>query len=242
MSDNETVLETRVYNNIAIQNIDIKRSKTLHTNKIVISKSSYKPHLINGKIFKTPEMDDPIWIITASDLQVTENICLAIDALLCSSYHDIFKPDEAVCYNKCISNGPEFVAYDEQRGILYIDAGTNIEGTAGAPRFLFAANIHTKKIKYLNTFVAPFVAYLSPKGNYIAIFDEYNEIDVCNTDTGNNFEIHGKSKSSENHNLGGIKWLNDVELQYNDMLYNNQNVSIAETKKVFNVNSSAMLH
>jgi len=232
----ETILQTRVYNNIAIQTIDIEKSKIFHENKIIISKSFFKKTSINGKIFKMPQIGAPIWIITASDLHVTENTCLTIDALLCGNYHEIFKSNEAICHYPCISDGPELIAFDEKKGILYLDAGTNVEGTAGAPRFLFSADIHTKKIKYLNTFIAPYTAYLSPNGNHIAIFDEYNEIDICNTRTGNILEIHGQHESSaaQYNNLSDIKWLNENELEY---MENNQNKFTIAKKNIVNVNS-----
>lgn len=214
---------TRVYNDVAIQST---------SNQIIILKSQFEHNPVQNNLFKVPKIGNPIWTITASDLHVTEDTCLEIDALLCRDYKEIFNSSDAKCYDTCISQGLEFVAYDEKAKILYLDAATNVSGTAGTPRFLFAADINKKQIRYLNTFVGPYTGHLSPNGKYLAIEDGWNEISVCTTQTGSYVEIREKNT----HALTVIKWLNNEELEYEVQPHEKSpSGNMARIKKIFNV-------
>jgi hypothetical protein len=242
------ILSTHVYNNFAIQSVGISNTNDkIHADEIIISKSRFLPNPVSPKLFNIPKIDSSIWTITAKDLHVTEEACLEIDALLCRDYKEMYQSSEAMCYDTCISNGPYFVAYDALAKRVYIDAGTNVSGTGGTPEFLFVADIDKKQIKYLNTVVAPYEAYLSTKGTYIAISQGYNGIEIFNTHTGNKFVIHGKSadltKKAVHPSLGNIRWLNDTELQYEDIYYDDKfpRVSHATTKNIFNIVSKKIV-
>lgn len=242
MPQKEIITATHLYDNIAIQSIDVVYSKKLHTNKLLISKSKFKSNPVRNDLFKVPEIGDPIWEITTKDLFVSEEVCLSIDALLCHDYKEIFKPDEAKCYNTCISNGPEFVAYDDKANLLYLTAGTNVVGTGGTPQFLFVADISKKQIKYLNTVFDPDGATLSPNGEHLA-FNGWNEIDVYNTQTGTYIQIREENThiaGREYYNsLENMQWLNNAELQYEAAEYDDkfQNKRYFSTEKIFNINT-----
>ena len=66
-------------------------------------------------------------------MHVPEEACLDIDATLCTESQS----GNRKCFDKCITSGPEFVAYDEKRGILFVDAETDVSGTGGTPQFFF---------------------------------------------------------------------------------------------------------
>lgn len=229
---------THVFNNYAIRSISVQESDMSYKDKIIVLKSQFIPNPIRGDLFNIPKVGAPIWIITAKDLQVTEEVCLIIDATLCANSPN---SHQAQCHSSCITSGPEFVAFDEKASILYIDAGTDVSGTGGTPRFLFAADLKRKQIKYLNTFVAPYTAYLSPNGKYLALDSGWNEISVCNTKTGNFSEAHYDDalQSVKKNRLGRkiVKWLNNEELEYGNIGTDNNTQSLAAnagTLKVFN--------
>lgn len=193
-----TAKSTHIYTHIAIES----------SNKIIISNSKFNSKLINSNSFKTPEIGSPIWTITTNDLHVPEEACLAIDATL--DYQ-----------NNCISSAPEFVAYDENKNLLYLDATSDVSGTGGTPQFLFVADINKREIKYLKTFVGPYTAYLSPDGKHLALETGWSEINICNTQTGDSSEIRADNKYTsgheQRHGLKFIKWLSNNELKYADI-------------------------
>lgn len=220
-----------LYDNITIRDVNAQ------SDKIIVYKSKFIRNPVRSDLPKIPKMITPLWVITAKDLHISEEACLAIDASLCreasgSSTHQ--------CYDNCITNGPKFIEYDEKSGILYMDAGTDISGTGGVPRFLFSANINNKQIKYLNTIVAPYKAYLSPKGKYLALESGWDDIVVCNTQSGSLNEIHGENilsdKNKYTQTLSFIRWLNDKELEYDEIEKNNYS-SPAKTN-IFNIESN----
>ncbi len=241
------ILSTHVYNNFAIQSIGISNANDeMHADKIVISKSRFVPNPVSPKLFSIPKIDKPIWTITAKDLHVSEEACLEIDALLCRDYKEMYKAGETMCYDTCISNGPYFVAYDASAKKVYLDAGTDVSGTGGIPKFLFVADIDKKQITYLNTVVAPYDAYLSTNGTYLALSQGYNGIEVYNTHTGSNIEINGKenelTKQALHVSLGNIRWLSDTELQYEDMFFDDKlQRNFSTTKNIFNVESKKIV-
>lgn len=220
-----------VYGNIKIQDIGDQ------LDKIIIYKSKFVPNPVRSDLPKMPKIMPPLWEISAKDLHVSEEACLAIDASLCRETSD---SSAHQCYDNCITNGPKFIEYDEKSGILYMDAGTDVSGTGGTPRFLFSANIHNKQIKYLNTIVAPYTAYLSPKGEYLAFESGWDDIVVCNAQSGILNEIHGENmlsdKNKRTQTLSFIRWLNDKEIEYNEIDKNNH---FSPTKtKIFNIESN----
>lgn len=199
------LIATHAYADIAIQEINSDQPGPFNSSEIVITRAQLVSTVINNQILKMPQLYKPFWTITAQDLHVSDENCLAIDATLCN----LFMPKHP-CHNACITSGPRFVAYDSQSHRLYLDAGTDVSGTGGTPRFLFVADTKNMQIKYLNTVVGPYRAYLSQRGSYIAISSGYHEISVYNTSTGSMIKVHG------NHDLDNIHWANDTELQYND--------------------------
>jgi hypothetical protein len=217
---------THIYNNIAIQNSNTP------SDQINIYRAQLLPNSIDPNFHKEPKIGELAWSITAKDLHVSEETCLAIDASLCR-----YQPSTSklACYDNCITNGPHFIVYDENSGIMYADAGTDTSGTGGTPRFLFSIDTKNKKIKYLNTIVAPYTAYLSPKGNYLVFESGWNEISVCNTRSGEIDEI-------QHHPLqisGFIKWLNDEKIEYNEIAVHDGLSS--ETTKIYDVSTKRSL-
>lgn len=194
-----------IYNNIAIKNIK---------NQIIIYKSQFVSNPIRSDLPKFPKISNVITSIKIDDLHVPEEACLDIDATLCTESQS----GNSKCFDKCIISGPEFVAYDEKRGILFVDAETDVSGTGGTPQFLFSVDSVSKKINYLNTIISPYTAHLSPNGNHIAIESAWNEISVIDTRTGNLTEIPNQMKSRQGKKcpLEFVRWINNNELQYNE--------------------------
>jgi hypothetical protein len=230
---------THLYNDIAIQSIDSPPSNKSYGNEIIISKAQFTSTLIKNSYNKIPDIGKPIWSITLKDFHVPEEACLAIDATLCANYPATDKPKQ--CFDTCNLTGPQLVAYDEKNHLLYLDTATDISGTGGIPKFLFVADVNTKQIKYLNTFVGPYSGFLSPNGKYLALAAGWNEINICDTHTGNSFDIHEENTllagHEQRHGLKIIAWLNDKELKYEDInpLDKNQSIADATVEKVFNV-------
>ena len=217
MSQEEIITSTHVYNDLAIQTLNVMKNNQFYINKIIISKAKFENIAINNNNFKTPEVNEPIWVITPKNLQVPEEACLDIDATLCKTYAEIHIPNDSSCYNQCIGNNLMFVAYDEKNHLLYFDAGSDVSGTASEPRFLFVANINTRKITYLNTFDSPYYAYLSTKGNYLAILGNYGGLEICNTHSGDKFQLNENDFSYINK----LFWVNDTTLQYEEKFNKN---------------------
>lgn len=78
-------------------------------------------------------------------------------------------------------------------------------------------------------------------GKYLAFEGGWNEISICNTQTGNSMEIREENTyetgQKHRHGLKVIKWLNNEELKYEDVESYKEFQSIANsrTEKVFNI-------
>jgi hypothetical protein len=213
-----------IYNNVAIKSM---------RNQLLIYKSRFISNPIRSDLPKFPKMTNVITSIKIDDLHVPEEACLEIDATLCTESQST----DINCFDKCITNGPEFVTYDEKRRTLFVDAETDVSGTGGTPQFLFSVDPARKKIDYLNTVISPYTAHLSPDGKHIAIASAWNEISVIDTKTGNLLEISNEKGAQRGKKclLEFIGWINDNEIKYNES--NCQNGSSSENK-IFNVNRS----
>jgi len=170
-----------IYNNTAIKSME---------NQIIIYKSQFVSNPIRSDLPKFPKIGNVITSIKIDDLHVPEKACLEIDATLCTE----LQSTNIKCFDKCITSGPEFVAYDEKRRTLFVDAETDVSGTGGTPQFLFSVDLAGKKIDYLNTVISPYTAHLSPDGQHIAFESGWNEISVIDTKTGNLMEVPNENK------------------------------------------------
>ncbi|HSW94362.1 MAG TPA: hypothetical protein VLJ15_08445 [Gammaproteobacteria bacterium] len=198
--------ETHIYQDVEIKSVD---------NEITLYKSQFIQNPIRPDLPKVPKILDKITSININALHVPEEACFDIDATLCTEYS---KADNSKCFDKCITDGPDFVTYDEKNGILFVSAQSDMGGTGGTPEFIFSVDPTKNKINYLNTTVSPYDAHLSPDGNNIAFESAWGDLHIMNTKTGELTEIpNGKKfKNEKGCALDFIKWINGNELEYNE--------------------------
>jgi hypothetical protein len=220
----DNIVNTQYVKDIAIHIVNNYKAGTPVENKIIVQSVTFKSNPFQDKIenrvfAKIPELGQTLWTITGNQLPVTENNCLDADAPLCNEYkpHKSGRP-RPVCYALCILMGPEFLAFDENLGRIYIGAGTGASGTGGGPWFIFVADIHTKKIKLFKLVHGPlssYDVYLSPSGTYLALNDN-GAIVMLNTRTGEEFAIveNVLTKGEKFVFLSQVKWLDDGTLKY----------------------------
>ena len=159
---------------------------------------------------------EPLLIITAKNLPVTENMCLDIDASTCDELKKS-DPHEA-CYSHCIG-GINPLVYDKNKKILYFSAGSTRSGSSGAVYFVFSADLNSKKITFIKDDFDPDYASLSPTGKYLLTYG-FNSTSIYNLETKeevtlgeDNTRTHGFKRL---YVTGQIKWLSDTRFSYTD--------------------------
>ncbi len=218
----DIVRHTDYFSDIAISAIEGRNSLGGKELKILISsKQKVTPEeLLKAASPRTYSQEyvlgKKIWTITAN-LPVTELQCIDEDVDSCDEEKN--KEYSNACYQPCITYGPRFLTYDDLNKKIYFYAGSTMGGTGGNLYFIFAGDLKTQKIEYLESHWGPFKATLSPDGKYM-IFNLRNHITI--------FDIASKKMTyidSENQNQNGkrilhglfnVKWLNDTTFSYSD--------------------------
>ncbi len=210
-------------NEFAINTIEsYKKGGVLFRRVIAIQPVEFKPNtsLESTQRIAFPKLPDfkkPIWVITPEQLPVTEDMCLEKESVTCDEgKNDLYSGG---CYQPCLTYGPQFLAYDEKNGKIYLTVEATGYGTGGGTNFTFLADVNTKEIKHLDTEGGPITGVISPSGKYLLTIS-LARIKIYNTQTKEKFYI-------TEHNLFGppitkihyfthIKWLNDNQFTYED--------------------------
>jgi hypothetical protein len=157
-----------------------------------------------------------IWEITPDQLPVNADTCVKADIDTCE-YDPNDKSGLGGCYKSCIQYGPEFLAFDEKNGKLYLLADTIDIGTGGGSYLGFEADIATKSIKYLKVFGGPAYGKLSPSGRFLLVVSG-GLIDIYDTQTQASFNYFKQNNWEKGHeqlySIGSIKWLSDAQFSF----------------------------
>jgi len=224
----EKIVSTHLYKMIAIHSVDDFKTgeNKLFAKKIIIQAVIFKPNPSKNRMIRNMHPMIPVyghmdWIITGNDLPVSESDCREIDSLLCSEYLSN-NPNQSACYKPCIILGPEFLAFDEKAGKLYLTAETAAGGNAGWPLLSFVADIQKKEIKPLKLVNGPTTAYLSPSGTYIALLDSTNYVTILNTNTNEEFTIQLANRNKNFIHLSNFHWVDDDNFKYDESQYHDR--------------------
>ncbi len=205
-------VESHKYGNIAINTIE-EYEKSSNSTLLVDSRISIEPLSPESNPL-SPEK--PIWIIRTKQLPLTEAHCNKEEVDVCSETAEY-------CFKPCLSRDVQFLAYDENKNLLYLQAAGADVGTGGGTYFLFIADINKKEIKYFDAWGGPSIATFSPSGKYLLLVC-MNQIKIYNLTNNKSFVIIKNStpknlNDSELHYLGGVKWLNDDQFTYKDSVF-----------------------
>jgi hypothetical protein len=256
----DNIVNTHYFKDIAIHSVEnyippekkiIVQSVTFESNtlqdKLEPSEIAKIPDKIKDRFLaKIPKLGQTLWTITGDQLPVTEHDCMKALALLCSEYDLYYKslnpnPRRPVCSANCILYGPEFLAFDEKLGVIYIGAQIGDGGSGGWTMLTFAVNLQTKKIKPLALEPGTVKASLSPSGTYLTLYGG-SYLAVINTRNGEEFSIleHPLTRGNRFVGITDLKWLDNETIQYQKGEYTDKFAGEAAnvvTEKILDIRS-----
>jgi hypothetical protein len=221
----DNIISTHYFKDIAIHKVEnfAKNFKAGAPNerKVIVQALTYN---INPK---TPILGKILWTITGNQLPDTSQECLDAEEESCSEYESYKAKHHLahwpICFKNCTLYGPEFLAFDEKSGKIYLSAPLGLGSNTEWSLMIYSANIHTKEIKKMVTEIGPVDVYLSPSGNYLVFAGHY--LGVVDTNTNEIWKVTEPLITRQSPSkfvyvsFSHIKWLNNDTLQYQKIEY-----------------------